>query len=154
MSIRQLSTYMLYVYSTVLLMGRVEMWWGGTRRYLRPHISTPCSHVHTPAIHLYAVRVQYCIKLMGRVEMWWGGTSVLIYQPHVPMSIRQLSTYMLYMYNTALLMGRVEMWWGGTSVLIYQPHVPMSIRQLFTYCICCTCTVGCSDFDFFSHFEV
>ncbi len=66
--------------------------------------------------------------------MWWGSTTVLIYQPHVPMSIRQLSTYMLYMYNnTVLLMGRVEMWWGGTSVLIYQPHVPMSIRQLSTY---------------------
>ncbi len=73
------------------------------------------------------------VLLMGRVRCGGAVPQVLIYQPHVPLSIRQLSTYMLYVYSTVLLMGRVEMWWAGTSVLIYQPHVPMSIRQLSTY---------------------
>ncbi len=117
MSIRQLSTYMLYMCNTVLLMGRVEMWWGGP---YAPNQEKP----HTTPLH----------SLIYSIYISVGGTTVLIYQPHVPMYIRQLSTDMLYMYNnTVLLMGRVEMWWGGTSVLIYQPHVPMSIRLLSTY---------------------
>ncbi len=115
--------------------------WDVVGRYLSPHISTPCSHVHTPAIPPICCT---CTTTCTVLYCWWGGLRCggavpqsSYINPMFPCPYASYSTYMLYVYDyvysTVLFMGRVEMWWGGTSILIYQPHVHMSIHQLSTY---------------------